>query len=205
MKHYQLEISQFVDNELPADELKKLFVHLSDCEECRGILSDFMGMKKGSKAFYDDIDVDLKPAIKLPAEIVPRKVKNTYKTLFYFSAAASIILGLLFLIKLSNVDNLETQYSSLQLKYNELRIEHSSSKKDDIINNSSSKNISSNDEKVSSEKKHHDFKKSDYVSTKNLSSKSLKENYSKFSGKSQQITVVQVTKNDFLTPQIIGN
>jgi len=205
MKHYELEISQFIDNELTAGEQKKLFAHLSDCEECRAILSDFMEMKKESRAFYEDIDVDLKPVINLPEAVESKKENNIYKPLFYFSAAALIILGLLFLLKLSNVDKLETQYSSLQLKYNELKTAYSSFKKDDIINSPSSKNISSNDEKVSSGKKHHGLKKSNYVSTKNLSSKSLKENYFKFSRKSRQITVVQVTKNDFLTPQIIGN
>jgi hypothetical protein len=99
MKHYEMEISRFIDNEIPSDEHQRLFAHLSDCEECRKTLMDFMEIKKDSRSYYEDFQIEIKPAFDIPVEIVPKKEKNIYKSFFYFSAAASVILGVLFLTK----------------------------------------------------------------------------------------------------------
>ena len=204
MKHYELEISRFVDNELPPDEQKMLFAHLTDCEECRGTLSDFMEMKKESRSFYESIDVELKPAIKLPAEVESRKEGNIYKSLFYFSAAASVILGLLFLMKQSSVDILESEYSSLKVKYNELISAGNNVQKNNFTNEMKAAGVSSKKKKVSTSANR--VKNLAVNKTiKNLPSRILLNESRHPLQKSQQIQIVQVTKNDFLTPQIIGN
>ncbi|MCL5029876.1 MAG: zf-HC2 domain-containing protein [Bacteroidetes bacterium] len=153
MKHYELEISQFMDNELPADEQKELFIHLSGCEDCRETLSDFMETKKESKSFYNELDAELK-SVKLSAAVQQKREKNIYKTSFYFSAAASIILGILFLMRQSNSAQIEKQYLMLEAKYNELNIEHDSVKKEKIKTGLEAKSLSFAVDKNKIMKKH---------------------------------------------------
>ena len=43
--HYQEEISQFIDNELPENESPELFAHLSTCPECRGFFNESLQLK----------------------------------------------------------------------------------------------------------------------------------------------------------------
>jgi hypothetical protein len=94
MKHYDFEISRFIDNELSANEQKEVFSHLSGCEECRDLLSDFMEMKKGTKSYYNNLQVELKSPAELLTGNIATKKRNVYKPLFYISVAASIILVL---------------------------------------------------------------------------------------------------------------
>ncbi len=214
MKHYELEISQFADNELPAGEQKELFAHLIDCEECRGTLSDFMGMKKEARAFYENIDVELNPAIALPANAERGKEKKVYKPLFYFAAAASIVLGLLFLLKQSDINRLESRYDSLKAKYNEVVFAGENLPQKEYIHEAAKKENSLNvkkgmhESKPTALKNYHSVKQNKKntgkVSAVNLAV--VQKNESQYQlQKSRQIQVVQVTKNDFLTPQIIGN
>ncbi len=213
MKHYELEISRFVDNELSAGEQQQLFTHLADCEDCRKTLADFMEMKKETKELYENIDVDLKPEINLPVGVTPSKEKNIFKPLFYFSAAASIVFGLLFLINLSSVDRLSSKISLLELKYNRLTKNYQTAQKKDVNAEKKINEITSQTNTNLSEKKDNgiELKKNDSEliainkNDKNLYQEKLKDNYFRPSRRTQEIKVVQVTKNDFLTPQIVGN
>jgi len=84
MKHYEYEINLFADGELPAQEQKELFVHLSECGECRKNLSDYYQLKERSRDFCAQNISQLKNA---------RSKSNIfYKTGFYISAAAAVIL-----------------------------------------------------------------------------------------------------------------
>ncbi len=220
MKHYEQEISQFVDSELPAIVQKELFAHLTECEECRNALSDFMEMKRELETYYENIEIDLSGGINLPVEVKVGKRRNIYKPLFYLSAAASIILGLLFLIKLSNVNKLESQYSSIKEKYSWLAIMYKGVQSDNLKiqspeNNSSisrKTKIQNADNKIpvnKNNKENPSKNKTVFLAVnkiiKHNSNPAIKNKLLKSVGRLQEIKVVQVTKNDFLTPQIIGN
>ncbi len=204
MKHYELEISQFVDNELPVDEQKKFFVHLSNCEECGRTLSDFMRIKKESKLFYNGMDVDFKRSIKLPETILPKKEKNIYKALFYFSVAASIVLGILFLLQQLDGNKIGTKYSILEAKYTALSKNYFDVLKDKAKNFNAL--LTTNAETPS---KKYILKKTKSVksSTGNnfLAATDKKIKLSNKNRNFSSIQVVKITKSDFLTPQIVGN
>ncbi len=201
MRHYELEISQFADNELSADKQKELFAHLSGCNECRQILSDFIGIKKDSKLFYNELELELKP-FRFLQEIQNKKENNIYKALFYFSVAASIILGILFLMRYSGSALTERQYHVLEKKYNKLTLEQHSLEEEMAVikanaNTKTHYQINASNKKAKRLK----IKRTEL----NSFSQSLVENDIKHPLKQQEIRIVQVTKNDFLTPQIIGN
>lgn len=213
MKHYDFEISRFIDNELSAGEQKELFSHLSNCEECRNILSDFMEMKKGTESYYDNLPVELKSPVKLlTGDTVIRK-RNIYRSLFYMSVAASIILGILFLSKLFAIDRLETKYSALEVKYAGINTDNKGKSQKEFnittkINNTSFRekgNISSRRNHVIMQDKNKPKLLAANKIEKNPSPDVLKNNNSRFSQKPQEIQIVRVTKNDFLTSQIVGN
>ena len=84
MKHYDLEISRFIDNELSANEQKELFSHLSNCEDCGKILSDFMEMKQNSRSFYENLSVVLNKTFDLPFGTTKRKRRETLQVTFLF-------------------------------------------------------------------------------------------------------------------------
>lgn len=201
MKHYDLEISQFVDNELSVEEQKELFAHLSECQDCRKTLSEFMELKKDSKLFYSQLDVEIEP-VKLPAAVEQKKAKNIYRTLFYFSAAASIFLGILFLLHQTSSYQIEKEYSILQTKYIEL------SKKHDSLNKELNKSFVKEKKLIRSKIPSTNNKVGKFTAinpiVKLSSNASFSTNF-KPSQKRQEIEIVQITKNDFLTPQIVGN
>ncbi|MDP3683936.1 MAG: zf-HC2 domain-containing protein, partial [Ignavibacteria bacterium] len=115
MKHYEIEISQFMDNELPADEQKNLFAHLSECGECAKVLSDFLNIKMDVKSVYDDMNVELKnSSAVLKADESLTMKRNVYKTLFYYTAAASVIFGFFLFFLEGNQSVLENKYLILQ-------------------------------------------------------------------------------------------
>ncbi len=123
---YEFMISQFVDNELSASEQRELFIFLSESEEGRKTLSDYMEMKKETKLFYAGINPELNKAKIVATNNIPNGSKGKkYKTWFYFSAAASIVFALLFLSNfisensyVSKYKNLKTEFARLQEEYN---------------------------------------------------------------------------------------
>lgn len=105
MKHYELEINAFLDNELDADEQKELFTHLSECELCRGNFNKYLLLKQESvKQIGRDINTII-GGVKIMAPIpakdkqIKTSTKNDifYKAAFYTSAAAAILLLFLLL------------------------------------------------------------------------------------------------------------
>ncbi len=199
MKHFELEISQFVDNELFADEQKELFAHLSECEDCRKTLIDFMQMKKESKSFFNELDAELK-YIKLPT--VQNKKINIYKTAFYISTAAAVLLGVLFFLLQSNNTLIEKNYEMLETKYKTLNTKFDSVNKETITTGVKEKSFVRN--KIPSAK-NKTIKIVAVNPVKDLSSNTLEDKKFKTSNRAQKIKIVQVTKKDFLTPQIVGN
>lgn len=55
MKHYEFEISLFVENELPPDKKEELFLHLSGCKKCSKVLTDYQKIKYNISDFYETL------------------------------------------------------------------------------------------------------------------------------------------------------
>lgn len=99
MKHYEFEISQFVDGELNGGEKNELFRHLSECSECQKIFSEYLTLNEKSKDFcagkisdyiQENLPITLNSAY---AKInTGRKWNRFYKSAFYISSAAAVIL-----------------------------------------------------------------------------------------------------------------
>lgn len=55
MKHYDYEISLFVEDELPDEQVHELNMHLASCKSCRQVLSDYMEIKSDISRFYKEL------------------------------------------------------------------------------------------------------------------------------------------------------
>jgi len=84
MKHFDYEINLFVDGELGEIDKKEMFIHLSECEECRNTLSDFLLLKEKSRMHIAENIKEIKNT--------PKKNNLFYKIGFYTSTAAAIVL-----------------------------------------------------------------------------------------------------------------
>ncbi|MCK9211109.1 MAG: zf-HC2 domain-containing protein [Ignavibacteriaceae bacterium] len=207
MKHYEFEISQFLDNELPADEQKKLFMHLSKCSECAEVLSDFMKMKKDVKSVYNDMNVELKDSSALMNLLEPpTKKRNSYKTMFYFTAVASLMLGFFLILLEGNQSSLKNQYLQLQKESLKLQNEYA---------------VVLNEKRQLTEVNKTYFDKMNLLKTTsyrlptthfpktsviNGSYKAITSiNKKRIPSGGMPVAFAKITKEDFLIPQIIGN
>jgi len=121
MKHYDYEINLFVDGELTVDEEKKLFIHLSDCDECRKEFSEILLLKEKSRKFISD------EISKLTGKL-NRRV-GIFKVTTISSVAASIVLLLLLLTSkpekefyTKNIVRVDTIYVSKSLPITQTKI-----------------------------------------------------------------------------------
>lgn len=55
MKHYEFEISLFVEDELPPHKKEELFLHLSSCKKCSKVLMDYQKIKNNISDFYETL------------------------------------------------------------------------------------------------------------------------------------------------------
>lgn len=121
MKHYDFEISQFIDGELEENLQKELFAHLAECTACRNVLFEFLEIRNKSKKFFEGINLHQQDVV-LSGDVQHEvNKKNYYIPLFYFFAAASIILGFLFLINQVNGSELKNKFEKLQTNYADLQ------------------------------------------------------------------------------------
>ncbi len=124
MKHYDYEISLFVDGELLDSEQDKLFEHLAECPECRDTLVELMNLKDKSKKYFAEQLPERDGAVIQLIKQTQTNKRNYYREAFYFAAAACLLLGVLFLLnktkenELKNkLNKLNSEYSSLQKSY----------------------------------------------------------------------------------------
>ena len=94
MEELEFKISQLVDNELDDSEKAELFKALADNKTGRQIFSELLNIKKAIGSYYSGLETDI------VTEHAQFKVINTqqnllYKTGFYFSFAATIVLAML--------------------------------------------------------------------------------------------------------------
>lgn len=206
MKHYEFEISQFMDNELPADEQKILFAHLSECGECAKILSDFMNIKMGVKSAFDDMNVELKNSFAVINAHEPvTKNRNVYKTMFYYTAAASVIFGFFLFFFEGNQSALEKKYLMLQKEQINLQNKYA------VILNEKQQLIEMNKNyfdkmNLQTVKYKAPENSSRIISTKKGSYKTIASiNKKRISSGFTQVSYTKIIKDDFLIPQMIGN
>lgn len=204
MKHFESEIILYIDNELSIEQQKQLFLHLSECEECAIILSDYIKMKNETRNFYYSLDSRFKN-IKTFTIPLDKNYKHNYP--FYFTAAAVIILGLLFLFQLNNEKKSEMKLSELHNQFISLREDYESILKENenkIILNNDEQTVYKKQEKKEQEGKIFNRKISDKKEDGNLVLK-VNPKESEYMKYLNSLPTEKISKNDFLVQQIIGN
>lgn len=90
MKHYDFEISLYVDNELDEDMQPDMFEHIAGCGQCKKILNDYIKIKSGISTHY----------AMIPANTVvitpPLKERKTAVYKWAYAAAACVFVMLSF-------------------------------------------------------------------------------------------------------------
>ncbi|MGE5412394.1 MAG: anti-sigma factor family protein [Clostridiales bacterium] len=114
MKHYDYEISLFVEDELPDEQVHELNMHLASCKSCRQVLSDYIEIKNDISRFYKGLPENFQGKNQKSLSTnsdssiineIHRKQLNSYnikinsygwkKLLIPFSIAASFIIVVL--------------------------------------------------------------------------------------------------------------
>ncbi len=209
MKNYELKISQFVDNELSANEQQELFRFLSESEEARQTLIDFMEMKKETKSFYAGMNLELNDSKIVTAGVSAQNERGKkYKSMFYFSAAASIIFAFLFLANqfkenpiLAKYQNLQTEMVTLQENYSDIL-----SKQIELVRVNDQ--LYEETEKLKTAQvviNNKSDKKTPSVEQPKVEKQQKKPNYKNRNNYLASIPTYTITKDDFLGQQIIGN
>ncbi len=199
MKEIELQISQFVDNELNDAEQKKLFSVLAEDQNARQTLSDFMHLKKNISAHHNNITTDLLPRSFIPDQTKDKHEPNRkYKAMFYFSLAASIVLAMLLAWNQKSKDELYEQNNVLQAKYNSLERQYSNVKETKTEKESFSQQLA---------KKSALTKFVKQPSLKTLPKLPDTEFLSRIKQKyeTRLANSVVITKEDFIGGQIVGN
>ena len=209
MKHYDFEISQFIDGELEENLQKELFAHLTICENCRLLLYELMDIKDKSKRYFKGIIPDLNEAILPSTSFKKRKEKNIYKPLFYIAAAACLLIGFLFLINQikeiqlqKKLTNLEKQYTVIENNFRKISMQKLNESEDRIIPNK--KNEKHREILNPSVKKVQNETKTKYIEPDSYKMKAENRG-SDYAQYLSSLKTERVTKNDFLIPRLIGN
>ena len=199
MKEIELQISQFIDNELNDAEQKKLFSVLAEDQRARQTLSDFMQLKKNISAHHNSITTNLLQMSFIPNQTKDKLAPNRkYKTMFYFSFAASIVLAMLLAWNQKSKDELYEQNNVLQAKYNSLERQYSNVKemkteKESFSQQLAKKNALTEFVKLSSLKTLPRLPNTEFLSR-------IKQKY-----ETRLVNSVAITKEDFIGGQIVGN
>jgi len=113
-KHYDMEISLFIDNELSDSGQKDLFGHLSTCEYCRASLSKSMELKKRINKRYAEMNPGMINPYKNMKNALPgTNAGKIYKITTALGIAATIILG--FFLALTDISNNKSEAGYKQL------------------------------------------------------------------------------------------
>lgn len=199
MKHYESEINLFIDNELSPERQKELFYHLSGCDECRNLLSDFIQLKNETKDFYNRLGYAVYDMRSFPDTTSDNKSKQKYS--IYIAAVAVVILGILFLFQLNDRVNSDKKYSEIYNNFISLKKDY------DLLSKIDNAEIIKSTEKEFAFDKPKDEKKDVVMIDEKKRDKVLgiKHRDSDYLKYVNSLPTEEITKNDFLTPQIIGN
>lgn len=205
MKHYEYEISLFVDNELPFQEGKEMFAHLSECKECSGFFADTMKMKKGIAKHYQEMDSEITPTAELIKDLyVVNKSSLFVKAGFAASIAAVFIMG--YFLYATHI----TQ-SLLENKYNRLYTEVSALK-GSINTTDSSVQTESAVKPETKQAKRNDVLKSRQLKKNNDETEKDADNNNtemkappRYTFQYASLPSIEIKKEDFLVQQMVGN
>ncbi|MCF6269193.1 MAG: hypothetical protein L3J41_05765 [Melioribacteraceae bacterium] len=207
MKDYEFKISQFVDNELSESEQKELFLFLAENEAGREVLSDFIEIKKEIKSFYSGMN---NTKVVTIGKATQNKKERKQKAMFYFSTAAAILFGFLFLFNQFKENPFLIKYQNLQTEMIELQENYSDvlKRQTDLIKINHQLYIGTQQLKTSKVAKQNgrDNKSTILQSAINKNGKNYSPvNQGRMLASLQNIQIIEITKNDFLGGQIIGN
>jgi len=214
MKDYELMISQFVDNELSVSEQQELFLFLAENEVGREMLSDFIEIKKETKSFYSGLNVEMENEEVITIDKSEHnKKERKQKRMFYFSAAAAILFGFLFLLNQFKENPVVTKYQNLQTEMIELQESYSNllENQTDLIKLNNQLYVGTQKRKTSKGNRdnNNSIKTKPSKGKKQLKNKSgnsiSPRNRGRMLASLQNIQIIKITKNDFLGEQIIGN
>jgi len=122
MEDMGYKISQLIDNELEDSEQTELFNSLASDRNARQIFTEFMEIKKEIGTYYSGKNADLSPSFAKPP-IPVNKIINVYKTGFYFSIAASLVLAMLLFFSQANNKDLNSKIDILNTNFNNRGVE----------------------------------------------------------------------------------
>ncbi len=102
MKHYDYEISLFVEGELPENKKEELFSHLSTCDKCSRMLHDYENIKDSIAQFYKALP-DPVNGVKYNTTRSRKFSLNPVRRRYVIpiSVAALVIFLLFFLVKIN--------------------------------------------------------------------------------------------------------
>jgi len=98
VKHYEFEISKYVEGELPLDKREEMLSHLSKCKKCTKTLNEYKKLKNDLTDFYEAL-----PSFKNNNFVISNKNHRHFKFVWKIQyaipllGAALIVLILLFL------------------------------------------------------------------------------------------------------------
>ncbi len=199
MKEIEFKISRFVDGELPLEEQGEFFKTLSLDEDARKILNEFTELKRCIKEHYSGLDINLS-SLKVPMNKEPI---NKYKKYFYFSAAAVILILLSSSFFISDLVNTISILNSVQENYinTKSEIERLKKEKDTFKTILAQETNQSKSRIKTAAIKNEDKEKANYIA----SYKIIDEKRTTPDVNNKDIQIIQITKADFLTTQMIGN
>ena len=214
MKDYEIKISQFVDNELSVNEQQELFHFLSDSHEAQQTLIDYMAIKNEAKSFYSGLHTEMGNSKTITHGIIAQNEKEKkYKTMFYFSVAASIIFVFLLVVEQYKENPILSKYQNLQTEMIELQENYS-----DVLNMQTELLVINNrlfveTKKLKSAQAVINSKSDKSTKHSQQSKKNKKKGERSYSvgivgrmvASLQNVQTITITKNDFLGGQIIGN
>lgn len=201
----EIKISEYIDGELPENEIQELFSLLAENQKARKVFEDFLKLKKNVSHFYSNIDFNSNP---IP-DFREKHTKPKYKSLFYYSAAASIVFAVLLLWRFSVSGSMNAQYSELQKEHIKLQENYTTLLEEKIelikLNNLVAQKLSESNSQVMNSK--NSSKSDKKTKSKTIPKKTI--NKPKSSGKMlaslRNVSTVEITKSDFLGGQVIGN
>jgi len=217
MKDYELKISQFIDNELSVDEQQELFRFLAESEEARQTLAGYMGMKNEVKSFYAGMNTEMDNSKIIAAGVfAQQKKEKKYRRMFYFSAAAAILFAFMFMFNQFRQDPMLTKYQNLQSEMIKLQEDYTIvlSKQMELIKLNNQ--LYAETEKMKTEQlviKTKPIKKVSKVQPPKINKQQRNKkkrsystgNSSRMLASLKNVQTIEITKDDFLGGQIIGN
>ena len=123
MKHYEYEISLYVEDELPLNKKEELLSHLFKCKKCNQILHDYSNIKNNIVQFYEKLP-EKKSGINYTFLKRKKFRWNFNKAAFAISASIALVVILVYLFFLCHIRIKLRQPLKLILKKEQASIEN---------------------------------------------------------------------------------